>query len=119
SQTALAPVDDGKFVAQLVPTGEEIKVTIDVAGIDAAAQSLDLRILEAFTRAALMKKAGKDDSELIGRLDQMKDRRKKLEEQKQALKSVSIPPRYTQQQTTSLSYLIEEGEKTLEVVLGP
>jgi hypothetical protein len=120
SETALAPIGGGgRFTATGVPVGDNIRVTVDVASIDGALASVELRLRETQTRADLMRKAGKEDPTLINRMAEMTERRKRLNGQKKALQGLSIEPRFTRKETTSLIFKIGEGPQTIDVVLGP
>jgi hypothetical protein len=119
SQTVLAPIDNGKFVARAVPVGDGIRVTIDVAAIEASAARLDVQLREAVVRAGLMKAGGKDDAVLSKRIDEMKDRRKKLSEMQGALRGVKVSAKYSQRETTPLSYKVAAGAQTINIALAP
>jgi hypothetical protein len=119
SAVVLVPVDAGKFSARQVPAGEEIAVTVDIDGAAAKAAALDERIREAVERSALMKQAGKDNTQLQKQIEEMQTQAKRLHEMEKALKGLPVNKKYTQRQTTPLKVRVVEGSQTIDFKLEP
>jgi hypothetical protein len=118
-ETCLAPIEAGKFTAYGVPTGNNVRVTIDVRRPTAEAQDLDLRLRDAQTRADLVKRTGKVDSGLGSRVVTLEQRRQKLERLRRALQAVKVDDKYLLKETTPLSYSIHAGKQTIDIALQP
>jgi hypothetical protein len=116
TEVAFAPIDNGKFTAKGVPVGDEVRVTLDV-GIGDELQDLVFQLREAEVRAGLMKQAKATDAELSRRIEDMKDRKKKMEALQRSLKGVNVDPRCLRKETTPLDYKIAPGPQTITVVL--
>jgi hypothetical protein len=119
ADTVRVPVDQGKFKAQGVPSGDKVLVTVDVTSVEVRMQVLVERVMEAMQRASLMKQAGKDASELNKRVDQMKGELARLGQMHKALKAIRVDSKYAQPEKTTLSAKIAPGAQTIELSLAP
>jgi hypothetical protein len=118
AEAAMAPIDGGQFLARGVPVGGSIRVTVDVDLINADAVALDQQILEMMVRTSLMKGAGKADADLDKRMEDMKDRRKKLGELQKALKGITVDRKFALPETTPLTnQKISSGAQKIDIKL--
>ncbi len=117
AEAVLAPIDGGKFLARGAPVGDAVRVTVNVTDVAAEADFLDARLREAHVRAGLMKGSGKLGADLEKRIEEMKDRRKKLGELAKSVEGVKVAPRCTQRETTPLRYKIASGTQAIEITL--
>jgi hypothetical protein len=114
SENAVALVEDGKFTARGAPVGDEVRVTVEVAAVKWLQGHLREELAEAQTRAGLLKQAGKSDADMLKRIEELKEKLKRLQKppQKINLNDGSL-------KTTRLTYKISEGSQTIEVTLQP
>jgi hypothetical protein len=132
SETALATVTDGKYVAKGVPVGDDIRVTVDAGAAAKEATDLDDQIWEAQTRAGLLAQAGKLDPALGKRIGALKERRAQLDKAVKAVKGLRVAPpgmfvdfsgfpypKFLLAETTPLKLKVATGSQTFNVELKP
>jgi len=114
SENTVALVEDGKFTARGVPVGDEVRVTVDVTSLESLRNQLQEQLQEAQTRAGLLKQAKKSDADMLQRIEELKDKLKRLQKPPQ-----KVDPNYGSREKTRLTYKISEGSQTIEVTLQP
>ncbi len=112
SENAVALVEDGKFTARGVPVGDELRVTVDVAAVKSLREQLEEQLGEALTRAGLLKQAGKSDADMLKRIEELRDKLKRLQKPPQKINLDD-----GSRDKTRLTYKISEGSQTIEVTL--
>jgi hypothetical protein len=121
SESAVATVADGKFLAKGVPTGDNIRVTVDTGSAGKEAADLKEQMDELLMRIDLMNKAGKTDAarERHKQLTALNARRKQLDTQAKALKGVQVDAKFLLPETTPLKQKIASGTQKLDISLKP
>lgn len=107
--------EDGKYRASRVKPAEAVKVTIDVEIIEVLGKQLKERLAELENRAKLIKMAKKENAELDKEIAEMKDRLKTIDKVRKDV--VKVPKKYTDIETTPLSFEVKEGEQTINIEL--
>jgi hypothetical protein len=110
-------VDEGKYRARNVPTGENVRITIDVEGVRALAEDLREQLLRAGRRAELLKTAKVDDPKLSDRIKDLKARLKVMEDAQRRLRGIKVDAQYAAPETTPISITVREGKQTHDVEL--
>lgn len=132
SETALATVTDGKFLAKGVPVGDSIRVTVDVGAAAKEVADLGEQIQEALTRAPLLKQSGLPDAHQEKHFQSLKERHAQLVKVVKAIKGLQVPPpgmpmtffkppypKYLLPETSPLRFNIVKGAQTITIKIEP